>query len=136
MNKQRLPVSREMIREFYDTDAATEFLKFTEYDVSEEIIERAIQDCAEDADRAADAVEALGSDAFYKENCLNLLHADPAVAQALVRKYFVRANAQRIVGKIEDNYLREIEEARIDAAEAAADAAREHADARYWRHAV
>jgi hypothetical protein len=136
MNKQRLPVSGEMIREFYETDAATEFLKFTESDVSDDMVERAIQDCAEDADRAADALSELNSDLWAKENALTVLHADPSVAQALIRRYFVRANAFRIVGKIEDNRLREIEQARIDAAEAAADAAREHADARYWRHAV
>lgn len=136
MNKQRLPISSEMIREFWDTKPGEDLYKFSEYDVSDDMVEAAIQDCAEDADRAADAVEALGSDAFYKENCLTLLHADPAVAQALVRRFFVRANAKYIAAKIEVNYEQDCEQARIDAAEAAADAAREHADARYWRHAV
>lgn len=115
-----MPVSADMIREFWQTKSGEHLMKFSEFDVSNDMVERAIQDCAEDAGRAADAVEALGSDAFYKENCLTLLHADPNVAQSLVRKYFVRANAQRIVGKIEGNLLREIEEDRIDAAEAAA----------------
>ena len=133
---QRLQVSREMIREFYESDACIEFLKFSEYDISDDMVEEAIQDVAEDADRAADAIESLGSDAFAKENVMNLLHADPAVAQALVRRYFIRANADKIVAQIEANYLRECEQSRIDAAEAAADAAREHADERYWRHAV
>lgn len=133
---QRLQVSREMIREFYESDAAGHFLAYTEFDVSDDMTEEAIQDVAEDADRARDAIEALNSDAFAKENCLNLLHADPAVAQALVRRYFVRANADKIVAKIEDNYLRDREIDRIDAAEYAADAAAESAEARYARHAA
>lgn len=133
---QRLQVSREMIREFYETDACTEFLKFSEFDVSDDMTEEAIQDVAEDADRALDAIESLNSDAFAKENCLNMLHADPAVAQALVRRYFVRANAQHIAAQIETNYLRDREIDRIDAAEYAADAAAESAEARYARHAA
>lgn len=133
---QRLQVSREMIRELYETDACTEFLKFSEFDVSDDMVEEAIQDVAEDAHRAVDAVDSLFGDMSYKENCLTLLHAQAEAAQALVRRYFIRANADKIVAKIEDNYLRDREIDRIDAAEYAADAAAESAEARYARHAA
>ena len=133
---QRLQVSRDLILEFYESDACIEFLKFSEYDISDDMAEAAIQDVAEDVHRAVDAIEALYSDMSYKENALTLLHAQADAAQALVRRYFVRANAQHIAAQIETNYLRDREIARIDAAEYAADSAAESAEARYARHAA
>jgi hypothetical protein len=136
-----IPVTRDMLSEFYASDAYARFQRNAEKDESEFVadednVARAIQEAAEDRWAAGDAIENLMAGPYGEEQAATLLHGDPVAAQALLRKHFIRAFAEKIIAQLGLNFAADQQRRDDERAEYEADCRAESQESRLQRSAA